>query len=380
MKKLVPFIIAFVFGFQFINAQLQTCDCKTDLDFIVEKMKKMPSYKKQIKGEKLDKFNTTYNNNSSKMENPLPIEDCYKLLLEQMNLVNDVHASLQANNAYSKITINELQTNIEALKETLNNKPLEAAEGIYKFNNELIGLQYIKGTNDLVGIVLETDLENWTVGETRFTMTHTNANKYNMYYYNSKTRKPGFVKSMSLENGRIWSYKKVGNTNNFELPTDDAEVASFRQINDNVQYLYFATFGNNTKDKLTADNIIVDLRSNRGGNSKFSDPFLKFLKNKNVYVITNAFAGSNGEQFTLKLLKNKNAKHLGQKSRGIIAYGMNYGYRYNTPSEYFKMMPTDMNFHKYIEYEGKGVSPEIPLDFSRDWIEQTLEIIEKDSN
>ncbi|ARV10686.1 hypothetical protein BTO05_02190 [Winogradskyella sp. PC-19] len=59
---------------------------------------------------------------------------------------------------------------------------------------------------------------------------------------------------------------------------------------------------------------------------------------------------------------------------------MNYGYRYNTPSEYFKMMPTDMNFHKYIEYEGKGVSPEIPLDFSRDWIEQTLEIIEKDSN
>lgn len=43
-------------------------------------------------------------------------------------------------------------------------------------------------------------------------------------------------------------------------------------------------------------------------------------------------------------------------------------------------MPTDMNFHKYIAYESKGIEPEIPLDFSRDWIEQTLEIIKTDQN
>jgi hypothetical protein len=36
-----------------------------------------------------------------------------------------------------------------------------------------------------------------------------------------------------------------------------------------------------------------------------------------------------------------------------------------------------MNFHKqYFEYEGSGVIPDIKLDFDRDWIEQTLEIIE----
>jgi hypothetical protein len=38
-----------------------------------------------------------------------------------------------------------------------------------------------------------------------------------------------------------------------------------------------------------------------------------------------------------------------------------------------------MNFHKYIQYEGKGVSPETPLDFDRDWMEQTLEIIANDA-
>ncbi|WP_439151304.1 S41 family peptidase [Winogradskyella sp.] len=126
---------------------------------------------------------------------------------------------------------------------------------------------------------------------------------------------------------------------------------------------------------MTAKNIIVDLRSNSGGNSKYSDPFLKVLKNKNVYVITNCFAGSNGEQFTLKLLKNKKATHLGQKTRGIIAYGKNYGYNFNTPSGHFSITPTDMNFHEYIEYEGKGITPDITLNFDSDWIEQTIEII-----
>ena len=41
------------------------------------------------------------------------------------------------------------------------------------------------------------------------------------------------------------------------------------------------------------------------------------------------------------------------------------------------MTPTDMNFHKYIAYEGKGIVPEVRLDFKKDWIEQTLEIIEQ---
>ena len=196
---------------------------------------------------------------------------------------------------------------------------------------------------------------------------------------------------MSFENGRLWRYKKADNTFNNEYLSETIEVAKFKEINDDVQYLYFKTFGNHkkkalkafyedTKNRLTAKNIIVDLRTNGGGNSKFSDPFLKLLKNKNVYVITNSFTASNAEQFTLKLLKNKNAKHLGQTTFGIIAYGMNYGYRYNTPSGHFKILPTDMNFHKYIDFEGKGITPEIQLAFDKDWIAQTLDVIEAYKN
>ena len=123
----------------------------------------------------------------------------------------------------------------------------------------------------------------------------------------------------------------------------------------------------------------MDLRSNSGGNKKFSDPFLKLLKNKNVYVLTNCFTGSNGEQFATKLKKIKGAKHLGQTTFGVIAYGLNYGTSYDTPSGHFRVLPTDMNFHQFYAYEGKGVTPDIKLDFESDWIEQTLAIIEKNN-
>jgi hypothetical protein len=411
MKKVSLILIAFLFGTIFLIAQSKTCDCKADLDFSVEKIKKMPSYKKQIKGKKADEFENTYKTLSAKMQQPVLVEDCYKLLLEQMLLVNDVHASLQFNTSYITSEATERDQDlatfksldlfknhprttrdISKLKQELTQKNIENLEGIYNYNKkERIGFYYAENTKDIIGVVLESGLKQWEAGEIRFYATHTNGNKYNFYYYDVDTRQPGFIKSLTFQNGRIWSYKKEGNTLNFEFVDYDEKIVDFKQINDDTQYLYFKTFGNNkkkelvkfyndTKDKITATNVIVDLRSNSGGNKKYSDPFLKLLKDKNVYVITNCFAGSNGEQFTLKLLKNKNAKHLGQTTRGIISYGKNYGYSYNTPSGHFKITPTDMNFHQYIEFEGKGISPDFPLDFNRDWMAQTLEIIEADIN
>lgn len=366
----------------------------------------MPSYKKQIKGEKAEEFESLYLDLSSKLNTPISIESCYKMLLQPLALINDIHASLKVNTKFLPQAIREdseqLKTfktserfkthpnsdkDVSLLKAELEKKAASEKEGIYFLGkNEKIGIYYDTNKKDFIGVLLESNLKHWELGEIRFYLKHTNANKYNMYFYDIDTRTPRLVESLSFENGRIWRYKKQGNTFNNELLCEKIEVATFKQINENTQYLYFATFSNNkrkelkafiedTKFKLTAENIIVDLRSNSGGNSKYSDPFLKLLKHKNVYVITNCFTSSNGEQFTSKLLRNKKARHLGQTTRGIIAYGKNYGYSYNTPTGHFEITPTDMNFHKYITYEGKGIIPEIQLDFERDWIVQTLEII-----
>ncbi|MEM5564788.1 hypothetical protein WNY78_06715 [Psychroserpens sp. AS72] len=410
MRNLITISLVILFTITSVFSQSKTCDCKTDLDFIVEKMRKMPSFKKQIKGDKKDDFENTYQNLVSQMKQPLPFEDCYKLLLEQTLLVNDVHFSLGYKNA---ILSNEIlkdslklkafklteefknhpkvNLNLDVLKQRLEAEPIDAIEGIYRYGEfQKVGVYYSEDKTMLIGVLLENSLKHWEVGQIKFMATHTSNQKYNLYYYDTDTRKPGFVKSISLENGRLWSYKKEGNSFNYELPIKEQSNWEFKTINDNTQYIYLGTFSNSNKkkhqsfykeveNKLTTENVIVDLRSNSGGNEKFSDSYVKLLKNKNVYILTNCFAGSNGEQFTLKLRQIKNSKHLGQTTRGIIAYGMNYGYNYDTPSGYFNMTPTDMNFHKFIEYEGKGIAPEIPLDFNKDWMEQTLEIIANDA-
>ncbi|WP_052467142.1 S41 family peptidase [Psychroserpens damuponensis] len=410
MTKSLTILLVFLLTITSVFSQSKTCDCKTDLDFLVEKMKKMPSFKKQIKADKKDEFENTYRELASQMTQSIPVEDCYKLLIQQTLLVNDVHFSLGYKN---KILSNEIlndslkldafkqsaaftnhpkiDINLEELKQKLKSKPLHAIEGIYRYGEfQKIGVYFSEDKKTLTGVLLENTLSQWEIGEVRFVATHISDQKYNVYYYDADTRKPGFVKSLSLENGRLWSYKKVGNDNNYELPIKDQSNWAFKTLTNETQYIYLGTFGNSNKKKhqsfykevehkLTAKNVIVDLRSNGGGNDKFSDPYVKLLKNKNVYIITNCFAGSNGEQFTLKLLQNKNAKHLGQTTRGIIAYGKNYGYHYDTPSGYFNVTPTDMNFHKFIEYESKGITPEIKLDFDKDWIEQTLEIIASDA-
>ena len=409
MKKLAIFLIVLFISISNSNAQSETCDCKKDLDFVVEKIKKMPSYKKQIKDKKLVEFNTTYNQLVLKMKQPIPLVDCFKLLQQQLMIVNDIHTNiyfekevLTKEDIENEIKLLEFKTsnvfknhpktnrNLIELKNELKQKPDSSLEGIYNYKGiQKIGIYLSENKKNLIGVVLESSVDSWEAGEIRFYATHTTGNKYNVLDYNITSRSPSMMKSLSFENGRLWSYKKLKNTLNYEFAPKENSNLEFKQLTNNVQYLYFKNFSSfsaknrkafkvfyeEVKNKLTAKNIIVDLRNNGGGNKKLSDPFLKLLRGKNVFIITNSYTVSNAEQFTVKLKKIKNAIHLGQVTMGAISYGMNYGYDYSTPSGFFRILPTDMDFHKFIKYEGKGVTPDIALLFDRDWIEQTLEVI-----
>jgi len=408
MKNSATLLIVFLLVSFNINAQSETCDCKLDLDFVVEKIKKMPSYKKQIKNQKLIEFNATYNQLVSKMKQPISLIDCFQLLQEQLMIVNDIHANIYFEKKFltketiedetklSEFKISDIfknhpktNRNLRELEIELAQKPASSLEGIYNYRDiQKIGIYLSGNSKDLIGVVLESSVDNWGVGEIRFYATHTAGNKYNVFDYNITTRSPSMTKSLSFENGRLWSYKKVGNTLNHEFAPKENEDLEFKQLTNNVQYLYFGNFSNRNKKafksfykevkgKLTAKNVIVDLRNNGGGNKKLSDPFLKLLKGRRIFIITNSFTVSNAEQFTVKLKKLKGATHLGQVTMGAISYGMNYGYDYPTPSGFFRILPTDMDFHKFIKYEGKGITPDIALSFDKDWIEQTLEIINK---
>ncbi|WP_299208451.1 S41 family peptidase [uncultured Dokdonia sp.] len=387
------------------------CDCKKDLDFLANKMEDMISYKKQIKGDKVAEFQKVYAEMSSEMQSPITKVDCMFKLNTLLSVVKDKHASISSNGApitdeQYRDTIyrsNFKQTaifknhptvskDLTALRNLLAQAPFDAIEGIYidKYVGE-IGVYETAIKGEYVAVVLNASSDFWGVGQIAYNINHIEGNEYQVLRYHPYSRKLWFQKSMLFYNGKLWGLQKpLDGPNYVEAPAENGDW-EFKQLTEDTQYLYFGSFSNRQsnvdafktfyatyKDQINAPNIIVDLRNNEGGNSKYSDPFVKILKKSGakIYVLTNYFTGSNGEQFTLKLRNLKNTVHLGQRTNGIIAYGLNYGTGYDSPTGNFTFYPTDMNFHKFIAYEMVGIQPQVSLDFSKDWIAQTQEIIE----
>ncbi|MBL4662919.1 MAG: hypothetical protein JKY22_05045 [Flavobacteriaceae bacterium] len=413
MKTLITLIFALTFS-SIIQSQIQYCDCKTDLDFLVTKMKEMPSYKHQIiKKRKEREFNQQYQIFADQMETPTSKIKRFNYLNKMMATVVDLHASVGSNSeGISKEILNDtsaLQTYLNSeefinhprtlhdlalLRKELAQKPITEIEGIYKSEGLTIGVYESDSAQKYEAVVLESELLTWNPGQIVMYLTPNGNDRFNLLYFSRDSKKIQFSKGVSASNGRILYYVKEGVVSN-EI-NFSKEKWVFEQLSDTVQYIYFGEFSNTNsvkktskefyakmKDSINAKHLIIDLRNNGGGNKKNSDPFLKlFKKNKgNIYVLTNSFSASNTEQFTVKLKKLSNVIHLGETTRGVIAYGMNYGYTYETPSGLFSILPTDMDFHKtYFEYEGKGIVPTVKLNFDSDWISQTIEYIEKQAN
>lgn len=415
MKTLITFSFILALSMTSVFAQSQICDCKSDLDFLVEKIKEMPSYKKQIKGDKLVEFQNTYSRLSDNMtSHQISVTDCFRMLHEQLFSVTDLHASIIATDTYlaeenfydedkqqqflnSDAFIKHPRTtrDLLELERELKNKPENDIEGIYNHGEQNVVGIYKSDEHTLIGVVLSSEIKLWEPGQIKFIANKNQFGKYDLFSYHSKSRKLLMLKNLTFKNGSLWGYKKVGTPSNFNTSINNKSNWDFKQINADVQYVYFGSFSNASENKkafkdfydthkksFNAKHIIVDLRSNGGGNKKLSDPFIKLFKKSNakIYVLTNCYTGSNSEQFTAKLKDLKGATHLGQTTYGAIAYGINYGTSYDTPTGHFRILPTDMNFHQYFKYEGIGISPDVELNFDSDWIEQTLEFINTNSS
>lgn len=398
MKKLVLYFTFLLVTSLSIQAQIKTCNCKVDLDFIVEKLKKTPSYKKQIKDKTLKNFNQTYQNLIQDMGSPTSIINCYKKIQQLITTVNDFHFNLYFNYKDDKSHLGHYsEEEVSLLNESLESADSNTIEGIYNLGNTgiTIGIT-LKNENLIEGIVLSSKDSLWEHGEVFLTGTKNKFGKFNLFYYKANNKQLQMLNNITYENGRLLSLKKRGNSFNEEFKNSKTSNWEFKQLNNDVQYLYMGSFNindknkvasinfyNEIKSKLKAPNIIVDLRSNGGGASRISDPFLKLLKKSKakIYILTNSFTISNGEQFMLKLKDKTNAIHLGQTTFGALAYGSNNGNLYTTPSEYFSFYPTDMDFHnEYYQNEGFGIKPDIKLAFDKDWVEQTLDLINMDQN
>ncbi len=399
-------LLCLFLSIQLIAQSNTSCDCKADLIFMDSKIEKMPSYRKQVKGNQQHPYFKKKKELLNAAEAPVTLLECYQMLNALVATIKDNHAWVKQTGEvieYARLSDSlwitayrkgeafqnhpRINKDISSLERALATKPISEIEGIYNYK-DVMTLGIVKSEKDdhYTGFVLNTSLPNWDVGQVVMYLQSTSESQYQITRYGLVDKQLRFVPDMLYFDGTLLGYFKKKGAHGFTMVASD-EIFEFKQLNATTQYLYFKHFSRTNenipkfkaflermKRQLNAPNVIVDLRNNGGGAEKLSDPFLKLLKSKNVYILTNFYTGSNGEQFTLKL-KKQGAVHLGQRTNGTIAYGTNYGTTFTLPSGHFKFRPTDMNFHKYIEYERVGVHPDQPLTFDKDWIEQTLQII-----
>ncbi len=420
MKILIFIINCFIIGIQCVNAQHS--NYVADLQELKTIIQKTKSYKAQIKGKKKKAYIKMYNNLLADTVTAVNSYQYFYNLAQLIFPVRDNHLEFYQTANYniyrSKASIDSfVQTpsfsrhpayalNIDSLKKALATKPATGVEGIYYYGKYYTVGVFSTVEKEYVGIILDSEINFWTKGQVALYLYEQKAGLYKAIYAHPYTK--NFLYQaiekydyQSLVNSyfNISFYKgnyakQLTDTNYINLPNGTPKF-SMKNLDANIQYIAIRTFQTNAitsklsqkfydsiKGKLTAPNIILDLRDHEGGAKHETKKYWKMLKayakKGKIYVIINNGTLSQGEIFLLKLKKINNVTVLGQTTKGMLMYGSNYGETIKLPSQQFAVYPTDMKGpHKLLQFEDKGVKPDIHLQSDKDWLEQTIIFVKK---
>ncbi|WP_290574805.1 S41 family peptidase [Leeuwenhoekiella sp.] len=393
-------------------AQEATCDCKQDLNFLVKKIKKSPAYKNDYRGDK-KAFDQKLRPIASKVTSKMPLFDCYLLLVETVQLINDRHSIVYGNAKFDAEMLKDedklaafketalfkmypdFSGDLETLQNNLSNKGIEEIEGIYRAGRSLeIGVVKHSSSDDYKMIVLRSELPLWKEGEQLGILKMKEQGRALAVMGNYSTKIPVPI-TTGFKNGEFISLslkKDTTQISNWRAAFADSTY-HFEQIKPEVSYIKVGDFSGfypvlgeaekfyeELKKRTIADNLIVDLRDNGGGGNRNSDILFELLENLDndiqLFVLINQNTGSNAEQFAVRLKKAKAAAILGDRTKGVIAYELK-GDISILPSNFFKVYLSSKRHREYLPYEGVGVAPDVYLDYSADWLQQTQNIIEK---
>ncbi|MFC3881604.1 S41 family peptidase [Algoriphagus namhaensis] len=412
------FRISLILIFLIANSAISSAQnkgCVQDLEALLEILQDTPSYKDQIKGKDEKGYLSFFEKLKTEASEATTKGECFLVLGNLKSPINDNHLFLseipeikidsetlqdsvfmekyKESDAFKNFS--RVNTDLDSLELKLEELPENSTEGIYYYGDYAkIGLFQLTGGN-YIAAILETKLPHWERGQIAFIAKEFDQGKWNIWNYSLITKSLQFISSDRIVDGTFnriaWS--KFPEREDFTQVSPEKPVFEFNQLNENVQYLRLGTFATSTQklkesqeffdqiqDSISAPNLIVDLRNNGGGGSKSSRKFYQMLrkevKNRKVWVLINQKTASNAEQFTIQIAKFDNLKTLGKTTAGILAYGNNYGKSETLPSGRFQIYITDMaDSGGYLAYESIGVQPEIPLEITSDWVDQTLQII-----
>lgn len=417
--RIVLVVVFYLFAIA-SNGQINTY--LEDLAALKFVLQKTPSYKSQIKGDKQALFNSLYERLASDTtSNPHSFKYFYNLS-QLIFPLKDNHLGFYQIAVYDNFKNKEridsfigtkefldyptFHINIDSLKNVLAKRPADSVEGIYNYGRFYsVGL-FKRVDKEYVGVIIDSDVNLWRKGQVAIHLYEYAPNLFKAIYghplsknfilqTNEKYRNQSLVNSYFYSSYSLDIYSKQHRTVDYVNLSKNSSKFELKSINGDIQYLLLRSFQRHSittqqsknfydsiKNVLTAKTLILDLRNNEGGATKESRKYLrllkKFTRNGNLYVLLNNGTLSQAEIFTLQLKKLKNVTTVGQTTKGMLAYGSNYGKRERLPSGRFEIYPTDMKGNaKLLQYEDYGITPDIILRDDRDWIEQTVEIIRK---
>lgn len=392
----------------FISSQAQTSKTyQTDLTELQNILQKTPSYKDQIKGQKLIDYNSLFEKLLSDTVKNVSDYKYFYNLAQLFFPISDNHLSFyQTANFPNEASFPTFKGNVDSLKSVLKVKSLDSIQGIYYYDKYYtVGLY--KATNtEYIGVVLNSKIPNWKKGQIAIHLYQYSPNYFKAIYAHPKNKNYIFQPvekfiNHSLINSNFYSsfsesvYSKTNKKNDFINLPKNIDDFVFKKIKPGIQYLHFKQFSgdmikreeskrfyDSIKNLLTESNLILDLRNNTGGSFEVSQKFVKLIeeytKIGSVYILINNGTLSQGEIFTLQLKQLQKVKILGQTTKGMLNYGSNYGKRQKLPSQSFEVYMTDFEADKrLLPYENYGINPDIVLLATKDWVKQTIEIIQK---
>lgn len=425
MKASVIILYIFLSG-GLLQAQ-QPDGYRADLQKLDAVIRKLPSFKTQVKGKQKEEYTGLYQElREDTALNHSSFEDFLRLV-KLFYVIKDNHIGFYQllPNRLTPTTLSDSSVirayrqtegflsyprftgNLDSLEQILAKKAKDSVEGIYYYAHYLkVGLFRTTNPQELMGVVLNTALGNWEKGQVAMYLTEYEPNYFRAVYghpvsknlvmhQNEKFRNQELIGSYFYSSVSQKVYSKNPDAADYSRIPRSAATYQFSSIDPSIQYLRIGSFSTYTtnvaasnafytriKDSLTAPNLIVDVRNDTGGAEKVAKPYLSLLKayakKGKIYLLLNHDTESQGEIFTLQLKKLRGVSTWGQATMGKLAYGSNYGTRVTLPSKQYEIYITDMNNGATLRsYENKGVIPDNELSLQSDWIQQLTEAIKK---
>jgi C-terminal processing protease CtpA/Prc len=311
MLRYVRNFVPLIFVFSFIPSKAQQCNCRDNLKFVVERVKKnYVGYNDKVNASNNKRFEI-FTDSLLDEASKAPAYQCLPLIRKWLTFFQDKHLSISYNdNHYTKEKIRNYYAHEERTDWTdslfnsyLNSRKssLDNLEGIWKDHTGAyeIGIaKDKKSKNDFIGFIIEADGARWTPQQVKLRITK-KGSQYFLKYFRAADHSLGTLSfqkindTLTLGDGTVTSkwYKNmavlpkpaVQNLGNDSGPT-------FKILDDKTGVLQMPSYASldyvnavdsilkkNLGETAKHDHLIIDLRNNYGGSVLMYDKIIPYI-------------------------------------------------------------------------------------------------------